>query len=916
MEKQKDFTPKLKSEKDIYFMLLFGEKGGFINPVSKDGNKIEDFDKYEIENSHINKIISSLREIKEDDFFLGWEEERKELYIDEIEEIGEDLEFVDNFVDENFNKILWSKEDNSLSLKLEEVENKENKLKSTLILNKKYSHFNIISERYIYRKGIIYVLDKISDPSILKDLNIEIEIEDLEYFLSLANSYVKDIDIDYLDYSSEESKEIEGTPELIIDKISVDNSLYLKINIMYSSISDTFIRKNNLEKIITINNLEKKIIKYAVNLNHTTSYIEGIVKILMRHQRKLGIKSGYYLDEDNLLIIQEELAKEFVKKDLLNIANKYRVIGTDKLNKYSIKLVKPKILGKLNHGIDFLEGDLEIEIEDERFSISDIISKMKNDSYIVLKDGANAIINKKYIEKLEKAFQIIDDKKVKISFFDLPIVDEIINDKILKEEINKRKKFFIGLNNIDEYKTIIPNINAELREYQKYGYKWLMYLLKNNLGGCLADDMGLGKTLQAITAITSIHSDKKEKTLVIMPKSLIFNWENEIFKFSPNLNVGIYYGTGRGIETLKEKEVILTTYGTIRNDIEKLRKIKFTLIILDESQNIKNMNSQTTKAIMLLNSKYRIALSGTPVENNLGELYSLFRFLNPSMFGTVEEFNRFYGIPIHRDNDKDAIEELRKKIYPFILRRIKKEVLKDLPDKIEKVLYVEMNKNQKKYYEERRKYYYDMVHESIKVKGLNKTQFYVLQALNELRQIASCPESKNKMIVSSKREVLTENLLEAVRNNHKVLVFANYISSIDGICDELKKNNIKYLSMTGKTKERHLLVDKFQNDGSYKVFVMTLKTGGVGLNLTAADTIFVYDPWWNKTVENQAIDRAYRLGQDRTVFSYKMILKDSIEEKILKLQETKTNLVDSLISNEDGNMKTLSEQDIEFILGN
>ncbi len=318
---------------------------------------------------------------------------------------------------------------------------------------------------------------------------------------------------------------------------------------------------------------------------------------------------------------------------------------------------------------------------------------------------------------------------------------------------------------------------------------------------------------------------------------------------------------------------------------------------------------------MLLDAKHRIALSGTPIENNLSELYSLFRFLNPSMFGTMEEFNNYYAIPIQKENDQEAIEELKKKVYPFILRRIKKEVLKDLPDKIEKTMYIEMNPEQKKLYEERRNYYYKMVHSQIKENGIGKTQFFILQALNELRQITSCPEAKSTGVTSSKREVLINNIVEAVENGHKVLVFTNYINSIKNICEDLERYDIKYLSMSGSTKDRQLLVDKFQKDNKYKVFVMTLKTGGVGLNLTAADTIFIYDPWWNKTVENQAIDRAYRLGQDRTVFSYKLILKDTIEEKILQLQESKIKLLDNLISEDSATLKSLTEKDIEFILG-
>ncbi|MGL5951373.1 MAG: DEAD/DEAH box helicase, partial [Cetobacterium sp.] len=382
------------------------------------------------------------------------------------------------------------------------------------------------------------------------------------------------------------------------------------------------------------------------------------------------------------------------------------------------------------------------------------------------------------------------------------------------------------------------------------------------------------------------------------------------------LKCGIYYGNLRNAEVFKENDVTLTTYGTVRNDIESLKELDFDMVILDESQNIKNINAQTTKAIMLLNTKHRIALSGTPIENNLSELYSLFRFLNPSMFGTIEEFNTFYATPIQRDNDREAVEELKKKIYPFILRRVKKDVLKDLPDKIEKTMFIEMTVEQKKIYEERRAYYYKMVHEQIKEKGMGGSQFYILQALNELRQITSCPEVKNETVLSGKREVLINNITDAVENGHKVLVFTNYIKSIESICKDLEKQGIPYLSMTGATKDRQGLVDKFQNEKKYKVFIMTLKTGGVGLNLTAADTIFIYDPWWNKTVENQAVDRAYRLGQDRTVFAYKLIMKDSIEEKILKLQESKSQLLDSLISDDGVSVKSLTEKDIEFILGN
>lgn len=908
----------LKNQNEIYFMLSSDENGGYIKAVDSQKEKISNFSDYDIQDEHIQTIVDILQDVETDDFFSGWGDvsSTKELYLEDAGQFIYNLKNIDNFVDENFNKILWSFEENTLTLKIREIEGDEFNLKSELLLNKKYFDFQIISENLIYRKGVIYSFDNfIDDIHFIKELNTEISKENIEGYLSLANHYIKDLEIDYLDYTIEERSEIEGVPQLSIEKISKDNSLFLKVETFFSSLSDTFIKTNDLEKIIVINNLEKKVFICEVNYKTFELVVDEIVKLLVKHQRNFSIRSGYYLDENNLLIIQEEIAKEFITKDLFQLATKYRIVGSDKLKKYNIKFIKPKLVGRLTTSIDFLEGNLEVEIGDEKFSIIDLLNRLKKDSYIVLGDGTNAIINKKYIEKLERVFENATSENVKISFFDLPIIEELINEKIFEDGQNPQRNFFEGINDISVDKNL-PKINATLREYQKYGYHWITYLLENNLGACLADDMGLGKTLQAIAVITNLHKKKlSEKTLIVMPKSLVFNWESEINKFSPDLKVGIYYGTNRDMETFKNYEVILTTYGTIRNDIEDLKDIKLDFVILDESQNIKNIYSQANKAIMLLNTRYRLALSGTPIENNLLELYSLFRFLNPTMLGSIENFNRYYMLPIQKDNDKNAMEELKKRIYPFILRRVKKEVLKDLPEKIEKTLFIEMNKEQKRFYEERRAYYYNLVHLSIKTNGLNKSQFSILQALNELRQIASCPENKNPALYSNKKIAVIENAIEAVKNNHKVLIFANYLSSIDSICRELSERGIKYLSMTGDTKDRHSLVDKFQNDSSYKVFVMTLKTGGVGLNLTAADTIFIYDPWWNKTVENQAIDRAYRLGQDNTVFAYKMILKDTIEEKILTLQKAKSLLIENLISDEGANFKFLSEEDIEFILG-
>ena len=901
---------------NIYFMLKIDERGVYVLPVDKNGEMLESIDVDEEAEDTTSQILTYIKGIKEDSFFIDWENEYEEAYLNEHPDLIEYL--IDNpkFVNESMEPLKWVKRENTLALIIKEKENGATALTTELLLNGSINDFFIINEDLILADNVFYIIDMESnDFHTLKELVGTIDESGLENFLTLTIKYFKNIEIEYKDYKVVQGEKCVPSPQIVIEKISHDNSLYLQITLMVSGMHYDFLKEHEIDKVAIVNNLEKKISICDVDISRISEAVEDVIKLLVKNQKNLKVRASYYLDESNLIIMQEKLAKEFIMQDLLQLASKYRVVGTDKLRKYNIKAVKPKVIGKFSHSIDFLEGEIELEIEGEKFSILDVLSSYKKDSYIMLSDGTSALINKKYIEKLERLFKDNDKKKVKLSFFDLPLVEELIEDKIFSEEMNRTRDFFKGINNIKDYNIEPPKVKAKLREYQEYGYKWLSYLIDNNLGGCLADDMGLGKTLQAISVLTRLHEKKGTKSLVIMPKSLIYNWESEIKKFSPKLKVGIYYGNLRNRDIIKKSGVILTTYGTIRNDIEIIRDYDFDVVILDESQNIKNVNAQTTKAIMLLNAKHRIALSGTPIENNLSELYSLFRFLNPSMFGTMEEFNNFYAIPIQKENDQEAIEELKKKVYPFILRRIKKEVLKDLPDKIEKTMYIEMNPEQKKLYEERRNYYYNMVHSQIKENGIGKTQFFILQALNELRQITSCPEAKSVGVTSSKREVLINNILDAVENGHKVLVFTNYINSIKNICEDLDKYGVKYLSMSGSTKDRQLLVDKFQKDSKYKVFVMTLKTGGVGLNLTAADTIFIYDPWWNKTVENQAIDRAYRLGQDRTVFSYKLILKDTIEEKILQLQESKIKLLDNLISEDSSTLKTLSEKDIEFILG-
>ena len=339
-------------------------------------------------------------------------------------------------------------------------------------------------------------------------------------------------------------------------------------------------------------------------------------------------------------------------------------------------------------------------------------------------------------------------------------------------------------------------------------------------------------------------------------------------------------------------------------------------MILDESQTIKHFSTKTAQAVLNLHSEHRVAVSGTPIENDLGELYSLFRFINPPVFPTLAGFERDYARPIMYDEDKDAEAELRKKISPFIMRRLKKDVLPDLPDKTEQTAYIELTEEHKRYYETRRAMMRQQIQESMHKSGIGGSAFIILQALTELRQLATMPEAKMETdTVSAKREYLKEVLPALSAAGHKMLIFSSFLDPIDAISGDLTALGIKHLIMTGATTDRKALVDKFQKDPEIKAFLMTLKTGGVGLNLTAADYVFIFDPWWNAAAEEQAINRTHRIGQPNPVFCYRLISRGTIEEKMLELQARKQKLSSSLISSDGDALKNLTEDEIRELLG-
>ncbi len=924
--RKKTFDGKARTHPKIYFQILTDDYGAYLKVVDGKGKPIEA--NYLAYSGAERNLLRSVEQIQDkNSFVIDWEKPSNELYFSEYDYLIEQLRRVENVVNADNQRLTFTTGIGHIRIMLMPIE-AESKLapktprwKGNIQLvygEKQYDDFQFLNENTILvGRELIEIQPLSSGFRSLSFFNTEIKEEDIPIYLSLLFSYLDNTEVVYQDFKMRDSSDkVYAKPALIFERVDVDDALFMRVGQSLPNMDVSVLEQFDLYRYAEINELEREIVVKYVEQETIEEVIREIGKLLKRHtpKGKKGERVEVVL-EDDLFIIPKEVAGNFIYNELPNLLLQYEVFGSEKLKSYKITAIPPTLNVNLVSGIDFLEGDVELDFQGEKIDLFDAIKQFRKNNYVRLSSGAHALVNATYLRRLERIFKQ-KGKKVQVSFFDLPLVDELIEDKVTSKKFEKSRAVFEGFNDIGKKRYRLPELNAKLRPYQKDGFKWLKYLHDNKLGGCLADDMGLGKTLQAIAILATDYPAEKKPTLVVMPKSLLFNWEKEVEKFAPQLKTYTFYAATRDMKAAKKAHLIFTTYAIMRIEIKQFKEQKFHYVILDESQNIKNIQAQTTKAAMLLNATHRLALSGTPIENNLGELYSLFRFLNPAMFGTLQKFNENYLTPIQKHNDKDAILQLRKKIYPFILRRLKKDVLDDLPDKIEQTLYIEMSDAQKKLYEERRAFYKAAIETSIATRGMQQSRFFIFQALSELRQIASTPEQfSDGKIISPKRELLEDQLMDAIANGHKALIFVNFLAAIELIGEQLDSMGIDFVSMTGATRDRQSLVERFQNDPNCRAFLMTLKTGGTGLNLTAADTIFIFDPWWNVAAENQAIDRAHRIGQKNKVLAYKMITQGTIEEKILKLQEMKKELFDNVISSDGASLKSMTEEDVEFILG-
>ena len=771
---------------------------------------------------------------------------------------------------------------------------------------------------YMLTKKALYRCDKTFEETILKLLNvyrenytpqIRFKREELPSFCSLVYPKLKgEISLDKLD-------------EGIINKY-VPQELYIKLYLDYD--------KNNY---ITA---DLKFVYGDVEFNPLKDTNISVARDVSKENEYLYIfvNTGFMLDKENgrLILADEEKIYNFLSEEIGLYMHKFEVLATDTFKQREIR--KPKIG---NIGIKLENDLLKIDLSKIDFDIEEIRSimqkyklkkkyhRLKDGSFLDLEENETMDFIGSLLENEDISYKQIQEGELEIPISRGMYLDRLIqnlNTNVEKNDEYKKMVNQISKREIEDKIELPKGLKSELRQYQVTGFKWLKVLDKYKFGGILADDMGLGKTIQLLAVIQSYLEEEKNPnpSIVVCPSSLSLNWKNEIDKFAPNIKTLVIHGNAEEranqIENIEKYNLVITSYDLLKRDIEeyKAKDYKFKYIIADEAQYIKNNNTQNAKVIKEIKADTRFALTGTPIENSLSELWSIFDFIMPGYLYSYRKFKEIYEVPIVKDNDEWVLKKLKMLIEPFILRRTKQEVLTELPDKTISVLNNEMQDEQLKIYTSYMANAKREVSQELKENGFEKSQMKILALLMRLRQICCHPSLfiSNYTGESSKLNQCIEVIKDAVLSGHKILLFSSYSSMLEKIGEEKKKENIKHFKLTGQTKvgDRLKLVEEFNSNDEIKVFLISLKAGGTGLNLIGADMVIHYDPWWNLSAENQATDRTYRIGQKKNVQVYKLITKDSIEERIYELQEKKAQLAKSMLSTETTFINKLSREDI------
>ena len=574
----------------------------------------------------------------------------------------------------------------------------------------------------------------------------------------------------------------------------------------------------------------------------------------------------------------------------------------------------------LRSGIDWFELDAAVDYDGARVELPQLLKAIsKGEKVIALGEGEFGVIPEDILERyrLLAGLGHTEDGAIRFNKNQAGLLDillaerpEVSVDKVFAEARTKLRSF-AGIQTPEQPAGFV----GTLRDYQREGLGWMSFLDEFALGGCLADDMGVGKTPQVLALLELRRVAGAKASLIVVPRSLVYNWKQEAERFTPNLKILDHTTADRNkqITDFNSYDAVLATYGTIRKDAAEFRKMEFDYVILDEAQAIKNASSESAKAARLLNGRRRLALSGTPVENHLGELWSLFEFLNPGMLGSAGAFK----VGALRNPDDETRQMLARSIRPFILRRTKEQVASELPPKQEQTIYCDLDPKQRELYNELRDFYRKKLLDRVSRDGIGKSKIQVLEALLRLRQAACHPAllgAKHADAPSAKLDLLLERLSEVIDEGHKALVFSQFTSMLALVRPELDRQGVVYEYLDGQTRDRQARVERFQNSPDCPLFLISLKAGGVGLNLTAADYVFLLDPWWNPAVEAQAIDRTHRIGQQRSVFAYRLIARDTVEEKVLELQGKKRDLAAAIINADNSLIRDLKVEDLEVLL--
>jgi superfamily II DNA or RNA helicase len=734
---------------------------------------------------------------------------------------------------------------------------------------------------------------------ILMDLEKKYAVERNKHF---PEEHIE-VEPSYQLYLTESSDFLMLHPQFNYDDIVIDGA-YKPENILY---------KNGVK--IYIKRSQEKESEFSKEIQSTYSDFEkqlnGYYFLSVSEAKKKNwfLKFYHNMLAKNVAIIGMDMLRNF-RYSSFAIETNYSILGLEN-NLLSIQF-------KVNFGEELVDN-LELQ--------KALQAKQKS---ILLSDNTIGVLTDEWLEKFGL---LVKHSRIQKEVLSVPKWILIFNKSLseFKDSSQEQvieddwwKKWHLWQNSDEIIYPISNDVKAKLRPYQQKGFEWMVLLSKIGAGACLADDMGLGKTLQTICFL-----DYKKKQspntiqLIISPSSLMYNWKVEIEKFAPSLKTHVYHQSNRNIEDLatNKADILITSYGTARADIELLEGLQFSTIVLDESHNIKNPTAQVSKAVLRLQADSKIILSGTPIMNNTLDLFPQLSFIVPQLFGSQEFFSKEYVHPIDRDKDKEKIEQLKRVTSPFVLRRTKEQVAKDLPSKTESIIWCEMGGAQKRYYNEVKDNIKNSLFVSIKSEGIGKSKMNVLAGIQKLRQLCSSPVPIEDYEHQTEESIKIDTLIEELEGNlvhNKVIVFSQFLGALDKIGQQLKDREIAYYLIDGSTPQikRQEQINKFQDkENPVRVFLLSLKSGNSGFTLTEANYVFLIDPWWNRQVENQAIDRVYRIGQDKNVFAYRMICRDTIEEKIIQLQTKKLQLSEELISEDEGFVKNLNEEDIEFLFG-